>query len=109
VRACTPATPFRSRWRSRPPPASRGCWQSDAAFDLKASALATASLLATPYLLDYDRVGLAVSIAFFARHGLNRGFRDYEIVLLAFYGFTLHRAMLDRSGFIVGARSVAQA
>jgi hypothetical protein len=111
-------------------------WQSDAAFDLKASALATASLLATPYVLDYDLVALAVSIAFFARHGQTHGFRDYEIsllaaawimpllargltgatgiplgliVLLAFYGFTLHRAMLDRSGFIVGARSVAQA
>jgi alpha-1,2-mannosyltransferase len=111
-------------------------WRSDAAFDLKASALATASLLATPYLLDYDLVVLAVSIAFFARHGLSRGFRDYEIsllaaawimpllsrgltgvtgiplgliVLLAFYGFTLRRAMLDRSGFIVGARRVAQA
>jgi hypothetical protein len=111
-------------------------WQSDAAFELKASALATASLLATPYVLDYDLVVLAVSIAFFARHGLNRGFRDYEItllaavwimpllsrgltgmsgiplgliVLLAFYGFTLRRAVLDRSRFIVGARSVAQA
>jgi hypothetical protein len=111
-------------------------WRSDAAFDLKASALATASLLATPYLLDYDLVVLAVSIAFFARHGLSRGFRDYEIsllaaawimpllsrgltgvtgiplgliVVLAFYGFTLRRAMLDRSEFIVGARRVAQA
>jgi hypothetical protein len=31
------------------------------------------------------------------------------IVLLALYRFTLRRAMLDRSGFIVGARSVAQA
>jgi hypothetical protein len=111
-------------------------WQSDAAFDLKASALATASLLATPYVLDYDLVVLAVSIAFFARHGLNRGFRDYEItllaaawimpllsrgltgvsgiplgliVLLALYGFTLRRAVLDRSRFMVGARGVAQA
>jgi alpha-1,2-mannosyltransferase len=87
-------------------------------------------------VLDYDLVALAVSIAFFARHGQTQGFRDYEIsllaaawimpllaraltgvtdlplgliVLLALYGFTLHRAMLDRSGFIVGARSVAQA
>ena len=58
-------------------------WRSDAAFELKASGLATASLLATPYVLDYDLVALAVAIAFFARHGLNRGFRDYEISLLA--------------------------
>jgi hypothetical protein len=100
-------------------------WQSDAAFDLKASALATGSLFATPYVLDYDLVVLAVSIAFFARHGPNRGFRDCEIsllaaawtmpllsrgltdvtgiplglmVLLAFYGFTLRRAVMERAG-----------
>jgi hypothetical protein len=111
-------------------------WQSDAAFELKASALATASLLATPYVLDYDLVVLAVSIAFFARHGQTHGFRDYEIsllaaawimpllargltgvsgiplgliVLLALYGFTLRRAVLDRNRFMVGARGVAQA
>ena len=34
-------------------------WQSDAAFELKAAGLATASLLATPYVLDYDLVVLA--------------------------------------------------
>jgi alpha-1,2-mannosyltransferase len=50
---------------------------------LKASALATASLLATPYVLDYDLVVLAISIAFFARHGFARGFRPYEITILA--------------------------
>ena len=38
-------------------------WHSDAAFELKASALATASLLATPYVLDYDLVVLAIAIA----------------------------------------------
>ena len=58
-------------------------WQSDAAFELKAAALATGSLLATPYVLDYDLVVLAVAIAFFARHGLSQGFRNYEISLLA--------------------------
>jgi len=98
-------------------------WRSDAAFELKASALATASLLATPYVLDYDLVVLAVAIAFLARHGFARGFRDYEIsllaaawllplvsrgvagatgiplgliVMLALYGCTLHRAQQDR-------------
>jgi alpha-1,2-mannosyltransferase len=111
-------------------------WQSDAAFELKASALATASLLATPYVLDYDLVASAVSIAFFARHGLNKGFRDYEItllamtwimpllsrgltgatgiplgliVLLAFYGFTLRRAAMDRGRVTAGAGRVARA
>ncbi len=58
-------------------------WTSNAAYELKASALATASLLATPYALDYDMVVLAVSIAFFVRHGLTHGFRDYEITVLA--------------------------
>jgi hypothetical protein len=111
-------------------------WHGDAAFELKASALATASLLATPYVLDYDLVVLAVAIAFFARHGLARGFRDYEIsllasawivpllsrgiagatgvplgliVMLALYAFTLKRALLDRANVKVSAPRIAQA
>lgn len=58
-------------------------WHGDVAFELKASALANASLLATPYVLDYDLVVLAISIAFLARHGFARGFHDYEISALA--------------------------
>jgi len=110
-------------------------WRSDAAFELKAAGLATASLLATPYVLDYDLVVLAVAIAFFARHGLSEGFHDYEIsllaaawivplltrplagvtgvplgllVLLTFYGFTLRRAVQDRRASPFGARRIAQ-
>jgi alpha-1,2-mannosyltransferase len=110
-------------------------WHGDAAFELKASALATASLLATPYVLDYDLVVLAVAIVFFVRHGLSRGFRDYEISLLAaawivpllsrevagvsgiplgllvmlvFHVFTLRRAVLDRAGLTSGAHRIAQ-
>lgn len=102
-------------------------WQSNAEFELKASALATASLLATPYVLDYDLVALAVGIVFFVRHGLSRGFRTFEIsllaaawmvpllsrgvagatgiplglmVLLAFYAFTLRRALIDRASIV---------
>lgn len=109
-------------------------WQSDAAFELKASALATACLLATPYVLDYDLVVVAIAIAFFARHGFDRGFRDYEIsllaaawiapllsrgvagvtgiplgllALLALYIVTLRRAALDRAD--VGVHGLAQA
>jgi hypothetical protein len=97
-------------------------WHSEAAFELKAAALAAGSLLATPYVLDYDLVVLAVAIVFLARHGLKHGFRDFEIsllaaawlapllsraiagatgiplglmVLLALYGFILRRAALD--------------
>jgi hypothetical protein len=111
-------------------------WQSDAAFELKAAALATGSLLATPYVLDYDLVVLAVAIAFLVRHGLNEGFRDYEIsalaaawivpllsrgidgvsgiplgllALLALYVLTLRRAALDRIGNMADARGIAQA
>jgi hypothetical protein len=58
-------------------------WQSNAAFELKAAALATGSLLATPYVLDYDLVVLAVAIVYFTRHGLKYGFRSFEISLLA--------------------------
>lgn len=111
-------------------------WRSDAAFELKASALATASLLATPYVLDYDLVVLAIAIAFFSRHGFGRGFRDYEIsilaaawivpllsrgiagatgiplgliVMLALYSLTLHRALADRANAMLRSPSVAQA
>jgi alpha-1,2-mannosyltransferase len=59
-------------------------WRSRAAGDLKAAALACACLLATPYVLDYDLVVLAVAIAFFVRHAFSQGFRDYEISVLAF-------------------------
>ena len=38
-------------------------WHGDAAFELKAAALTLGTLLATPYVLDYDLVVLAVAIA----------------------------------------------
>ena len=111
-------------------------WHSDAAFELKAAALALGSLLATPYVLDYDLVVLALAIAFFARYGLHHGFRDFEISLfaaawivpmlsrsiagatfiplglfveLALYACVLRRAALDRTSHAVGAPRVAQA
>ena len=42
-------------------------WRSRAAYELKAAALALACLLATPYVLDYDLMVLAIAIAFLAR------------------------------------------
>ena len=111
--------------------------QSDAAFELKSSRRSRAgSLLATP--LDHDLVVLAVAIAFFVRHGINRGFRSFEInvlaaawivpllargiagvtgiplgllVLLVIYIFTLRRAVLDREHVSVaaGCQGIAQA
>ncbi len=58
-------------------------WRSPAAYPLKAAALAVASLLATPYVLDYDMTVMAVALAFFAAYGLERGFLPYEISGLA--------------------------
>jgi Glycosyltransferase family 87 len=110
-------------------------WQSDAKFELKAAALATASLLATPYVLDYDLVVLAIALAYLARHGLRHGFQPYEISVLAAAWFvpavsrgvagvtgvplglllllTCHfivvrRALLDRGESALRARAVAQ-
>jgi len=58
-------------------------WRSSADDDLKAAALPVACLLAAPYVLDYDLVALGIALAFYVRHALARGFRDYEISLLA--------------------------
>ncbi|WP_423956496.1 glycosyltransferase family 87 protein [Bradyrhizobium sp.] len=79
-------------------------WRSDSAFELKAAGLATASLLATPYVLDYDLVVLAIAIAFVARHGFIYGFRDYEISVLAAAWLTplLTRAVAGITGIPLG-------
>jgi len=87
-------------------------------------------------VLDYDLVVLAVAIAFFARHGFDSGFREFEIsalaaawivpllsravagvtgiplglmVLLTLYVFTLRRALLDKENSVPIVASVAQA
>jgi hypothetical protein len=59
-------------------------WRSDASYRLKAASLPIASILATPYSLDYDMVALAPAIAFLAVDGFERGFRNYEKTALAF-------------------------
>jgi len=111
-------------------------WHRASAFELKAAGLVVASLLATPYVLDYDLVALAVAIAFLVRHGLICGFRDYEtsllaaawivpllsrgvagatgiplglVVLLALYVSILRRAAIDRNSATPLAMKLAQA
>lgn len=96
--------------------------RSNAAFELKASAPAIGSLLATPYVPDDDLVVLAIALAFVAYHGLVHGFHSGEInmlglawimpllthtiagaveiplglvVMIAFYVFVLRRAVAD--------------
>ena len=62
-------------------------WQSRVAFALKAAALASGALLATPYLFMYDLVVLAVAVAFLLRLALAREFLSrIEVAALAAAG-----------------------
>jgi hypothetical protein len=111
-------------------------WRSACSSDLKAALLAIATLLASPHVLDYDLVVLAVAIAYLARHGLCRGFEPFEIsllaaawlvpllsrgvagvsgiplglmVLLLTFACTMRRAVVDRKALNANADKIAQA
>ena len=58
-------------------------WRSRISYSLKAAALATGTLLVTPYLFVYDMMVLAIPVAFLIRIGLRTGFRSYELPALA--------------------------
>jgi alpha-1,2-mannosyltransferase len=51
-------------------------------FDIKAAVLVTATLLVTPYVVDYDFVVLALPIAWMARDGAQNGFLPWEKPIL---------------------------
>jgi hypothetical protein len=53
-------------------------WRSNARFPLKAAGLPLATLLFSPFSLDYDLMVLAPSIAFLAMNGLRHGFSPWE-------------------------------
>lgn len=57
-------------------------WRSQAAYWIKAAALATATLLVTPYLFLYDVMVLAIPVALLVRAGLNEGFWPRELPCL---------------------------
>ncbi len=57
-------------------------WRGRAAYWIKAAALATGTLLVTPYLFLYDVMVLAIPVALLARVGLSEGFRPYELPAL---------------------------
>jgi hypothetical protein len=59
-------------------------WRRAVTFDLHAAALATAILLSTPYMMDYDLVVLALPIAWLALEGRRSGFLPWEKSLLVF-------------------------
>jgi uncharacterized membrane protein YozB (DUF420 family) len=58
-------------------------WRQGASAANMAAACAGSALI-TPYILDYDLMVLAPAIAFLALRGRERGFRPWEISLLAF-------------------------
>lgn len=58
-------------------------WRRPVAMEYKAAGLILASLLSTPYAMDYDLMLLAPAIAFWVRGGLRDGFLPYEKTVLA--------------------------
>jgi arabinofuranan 3-O-arabinosyltransferase len=64
-------------------------WRSRVPYSLKAAALATGTLLVTPYLFLYDVMVLAIPVAFLVRLGLSHGFRRYELPALGLVAFLL--------------------
>jgi alpha-1,2-mannosyltransferase len=79
-------------------------WRSLVDHDLKAALLVVATLLASPHVIDYDLTMMAVAIAFFVRHGLAHGFRDYEISILglAWIAPLLARSIAGITGLPLG-------
>lgn len=83
-------------------------WRSAADDRVKAAAAICASLLSTPYSLDYDLMTLAPAIALLASHGLSNGFAAYEKSLLSFaYIAPLVARPLGGLGLPIGIVAVA--
>ena len=57
-------------------------WRKPILFGARSAILCLATLLATPYALDYDLMLLAPALALIAAEGKVRGFRPYELSLL---------------------------
>jgi len=53
------------------------------AYEVKAAALGTGVLLATPYIYLYDMVTIAIPIAFLLSLGMSRGFLRHELPMIA--------------------------
>jgi arabinofuranan 3-O-arabinosyltransferase len=81
-------------------------WRSRVRYSLKAAALATGTVLSTPYLFMYDMMVLAIPVAFLVRIGLAEGFRQYELAGLAcaaalVIGFILYGAPLGLGATLI--------
>lgn len=72
-------------------------------------ALVAASLLASPFLLDYDLILLVIPLAWLAAEGLKGGFKPYEKTLLAiaYVAPALTRAFASAAGVPLGPLVVA--
>jgi hypothetical protein len=94
-------------------------WRAETAYWIKAAALATATLLVTPYLFLYDVMVLAIPVALLVRAGLNEGFWPHELAALglAFLLLASYLALGLPTGFVatlivaalVGRRYLAHA
>jgi alpha-1,2-mannosyltransferase len=58
-------------------------WRRRIDFAMQAAALCIVTILATPYVLDYDLMTLGIAIAYLAALGQARGFLPYEKTALA--------------------------
>jgi Glycosyltransferase family 87 len=88
-------------------------WRARADYALKAAALATGTLLLTPYLFLYDMMVLAIPVGFLLRLGLAEGFRRGELASLAgamllFIAFPLFEFPLGLASTLIVAALVAR-
>jgi hypothetical protein len=88
-------------------------WRSRAAYEIKAAALATGAMLATPYLYTYDLVMLAVPLAFLFRLGRVRGFLPHEmagigVACLLVLIFPFVKAPVGFAALLVAAALIAR-
>jgi len=74
-------------------------WSRDASQSLRAATLVCASLMVSPYLYDYDLAWLGVLVAWYAKYGMERGWRplarEWLIVLwlTPIFGISLVKAL----------------
>jgi arabinofuranan 3-O-arabinosyltransferase len=88
-------------------------WRSRVAFDLKAAALATGALLATPYLFVYDLAALAVPMAYLLRIGARTGALPGEMLglggaCLLIFSFPFAKGPVGLAAVLVVALLIAR-
>lgn len=83
-------------------------WRSGAPFATKAAALLAGSLLATPYVLDYDLMLMAPAVAFLAVHGIAQGFLNFEksALVLCWFAPLLARVVGEHAGVPIGVMAL---